>query len=97
MQEKRERGLCYYCDEQFHHGHRCKSLKIFLLEGMGSEKEEQGKIDGILVVIHKDEPVEEEREVGELLGISLHAIAGSLTPKTIKLNGILTTKMCCID
>jgi hypothetical protein len=39
MQERREKGLCYFCDERYQPGHRCNRLKIYLLEGMGMEEE----------------------------------------------------------
>lgn len=42
MQQRRERGLCYYCDEKFHLGHKCNWLKLFLLEGMREGRERRG-------------------------------------------------------
>lgn len=89
MHERRKRGLCYYCDEKFHPGHRCNRPKIFLLEGMregeGEERDEES--EGALAVIQLDENKGEEEEVGELLGISLHALEGSLAPKAMRLRG----------
>ena len=32
MQERREKGLCYNCDEKFTRGHRCVEQKLYLLE-----------------------------------------------------------------
>ncbi|XP_042963178.1 uncharacterized protein LOC122297221 [Carya illinoinensis] len=78
MQERREKGLCYYCDEKYHFGHKCTRPKLFLLEGLGEEREEEEEADnseGNLAIIQAKDPVREEKEIGELLGISLHAMA----------------------
>lgn len=37
MQERRDKKLCYYCDEKYEPGHKCKKRQIFLLEGEESE------------------------------------------------------------
>ena len=34
MLARREKGLCYNCDERFGPGHRCKKQQIFILETM---------------------------------------------------------------
>jgi hypothetical protein len=39
MQERRKKGLCYFCDERYQPGHRCNRPKIYLIEGMGMEEE----------------------------------------------------------
>jgi hypothetical protein len=41
LQVRRDRGLCFNCDERFIPGHRCK--KLFLLEGIYLEEEEPGE------------------------------------------------------
>ncbi|ESR55507.1 hypothetical protein CICLE_v10023331mg, partial [Citrus x clementina] len=38
MQEKRAKKLCYYCDEKFEPGHKCKQRQIYLLEGEDDEE-----------------------------------------------------------
>ncbi|XP_042950388.1 uncharacterized protein LOC122282508 [Carya illinoinensis] len=88
----REKGLCYYCDEKYHFGHKCTRPKLFLLEGLGEEREEEEEADnseGNLAIIQAKDPVREEKEIGELLGISLHAMAGSLAPKTMRIEGFI--------
>ncbi|RVW85307.1 hypothetical protein CK203_045593 [Vitis vinifera] len=30
--ERREKGLCYYCDEKFVAGHRCERPQLFMIE-----------------------------------------------------------------
>lgn len=41
MQERKEKDLCYYCDDKYQPGHRCNRPKIYLLEGMELESEEE--------------------------------------------------------
>ena len=62
LKERREKGLCYNCNEQFVPGHRCK--KLFLIEACTTE--EDGDLD-----MEVEGPFEEEAP-----GISLHAISG---------------------
>lgn len=33
MEERRRKGLCYYCDEKYNAAHRCQRGKVFLMEG----------------------------------------------------------------
>ena len=35
---RHEKKLCYYCDEKYKVGHKCKHKQIFLLEGEESEE-----------------------------------------------------------
>ena len=30
IEERRKRGLCFYCEEKWHNGHKCKSPKVFI-------------------------------------------------------------------
>lgn len=41
MQEIREKGLCYFCDEKFHAGHKCNRTRLYLLEGLKFETDEE--------------------------------------------------------
>ncbi|KAA8532322.1 hypothetical protein F0562_032355 [Nyssa sinensis] len=86
MQKRRENKLCYYCDEKYYPGHKCSRPRIFLIEGIGIEEEESEEVEkekGVLTVIQSEEF--EREKVGELLRTSLHAIAGSVAPKTMRL------------
>ncbi|KAG6715674.1 hypothetical protein I3842_04G006200 [Carya illinoinensis] len=87
MEEMKSRGLCYYCDEKFHVGYKCSRPKLFLLKGLENEDKEKGEDEGSLTVIQNEGPVVKDKEVGELLGISLHALVGSLSPKTMRVEG----------
>lgn len=77
IQERREKGLCYYCDEKFQLSHRCNKPRLFLLEGMGIEEVgEEEENEGSLAIVQTEDGKEGEKEKWELLGISLHAIGG---------------------
>jgi hypothetical protein len=79
LKERRDRGLCFNCDDKFSPGHRCK--KLFLIEGIYErEIEELGQ--------------EEEGEAGEendfeIPKISLHAISGVPNPQTMRISGMI--------
>ena len=40
MRERRENRLCYNCDEKWGPGHKCKSARLFIMEGEASDYEE---------------------------------------------------------
>jgi hypothetical protein len=43
MQDRRDKGLCFNCDDKFVPGHRCK--KLFVIEGIYTEEEESHDIN----------------------------------------------------
>ncbi|XP_041009333.1 uncharacterized protein LOC121253378 [Juglans microcarpa x Juglans regia] len=63
MQERRETGLYYYCDEKFHIGHKCNKPKLFLLEGI-EEGESDEFEEGKLAIVEPKEMDEEFKEMG---------------------------------
>lgn len=42
MKESREKGFCYNCDEKYLAGHRCKTRRLYLLDGNEVENEDTG-------------------------------------------------------
>lgn len=73
--ERREKGLCYYCDEQFVQGHRCQQPQLFMMEDTAEVEDEppRGRI--------------EKQEGEEIAEILFHAIVGKMHPQTIRLQG----------
>ena len=69
MQARREKKLCYYCDEKYEPGHKCKRRQIYFLEG-----EKEGETSG------ENDKLEEDE--GEPL-VSIHAIAGATPHQTV--------------
>jgi hypothetical protein len=83
MEERRRRGLCYSCDSKWTRGHVCTVPKLFLIEGMPKEEEEDGKP----VIPTEEDPGEFFLE--EFPEISLSAITGTPSPKTMRIVGII--------
>lgn len=55
MNEKRAKGLCFWCDEKFEHGHKCRGKKLQLFHIEVEDVEEGQEIE------------EEEVDSGELI------------------------------
>jgi len=69
MQARREKGLCFNCDEKFALGHKCKLQQAFLIEVVEESE------DGCELI--SDDKEEERVAIPE---ISLHALSGISTP-----------------
>ncbi|KAJ8751836.1 hypothetical protein K2173_026032 [Erythroxylum novogranatense] len=80
--ERREKGLCFYCDEKFVPGHRCVRPQLFMIEDCNEVPSEE-----------PEEKTENEEE-GEfrMPEISFHAITGVPNPQTIRVKGKLKGK-----
>jgi hypothetical protein len=85
MQERREKGLCYHCDEKYQSGHKCSKPRLYVLEGVEWGEKEESVEEGVLEF--QGEQNQGEEEEGELLGISLYALAGTPMPRTMRLVG----------
>ena len=70
IKERRGKGLCFYCDEKFGPGHRCK--RLFSIEACWPDDETKAE--------DQEDEEEQTRSTKEALGISLHAIAGTPAP-----------------
>ncbi|KAL2230104.1 UNVERIFIED_CONTAM: Transposon Ty3-G Gag-Pol polyprotein [Sesamum indicum] len=85
VRAKREKNLCYRCDEPYTPGHRCKYRQVYmLLEDEGAkecEENEQGK-----------QISESEAEKEEDVTVSLHAMKGRFYYRTLRLEGIVGDK-----
>lgn len=84
LRARREKRLCYYCDEKYQSNHKCKT-SCFLL--VGQEEVEE--------LLRDDEPLNDEQEKEEsqvqllevVPEISLNALAGHYHPSTLRLSG----------
>ncbi|XP_070036260.1 uncharacterized protein [Nicotiana tomentosiformis] len=89
MNEKRAKGLCYFCNEKYVVGHKCKNLKqIYLLELEESE-------EGVFSEESVNELEEHEMELSqpmEQMEISIHALNGSLGYMTLRVTGYHSQK-----
>ena len=83
IQAKREKGLCFYCDEKYTFGHKCKASVHVLIVPDSEETlddEELGKEDTVIVVSGHDK--------GDMVvstpQISFHAMLGVFFPQTLR-------------
>lgn len=90
MKERWDKGLCYNCDDKWNPAYKCKSPKLFLMHGCDVFSEEK------LEEVFCDDLVDDGDPPSDLIvtevsesEISLHAITGSVTPKTMHLYGML--------
>jgi hypothetical protein len=83
MEDRRKRGLCYSCDAKWTRGHFCVVPKLFLLEAVEKEEETTGKTPKPA----DEDPGDFFKE--EFPEISLNAITGMPSPKTMRLIGII--------
>ncbi|XP_057775458.1 uncharacterized protein LOC130994433 [Salvia miltiorrhiza] len=79
--EKRERGLCFHCDQKWNPAHRCKSKgTVMLLEGDDIEPSED---------IEPTEPADHSLDETLIMGdiSSLHSLSGATHPRSLRLWG----------
>ena len=87
IEDRRRKGLCFYCDEKWVAGHKCKTPRFFLMEGVQASMPEV-------------EVCSEEIQVEECIGsevssnlinstaeITLNALLGSPSPGTMRVLG----------
>eukprot|EP00253_Pinus_taeda_P019183 PITA_19183 len=86
MAERRKQGLCYYCDEKYSPGHKCKEPKFFQIDPTDYSSTEEDP------PLEEHEPLEEDNRqdiVSDEPVISLHALAGISSPQTLKIRGFI--------
>lgn len=82
MKERKDKGLCYNCDEKWNLQHHCTGKRIYMMEEVEwvSKDEEEKEKE---VVVHSETEVLESH----VPKISLHAISGTPKPSTMRLMG----------
>lgn len=85
-QNRREKGLCFRCDEKFTFGHRCKTretreLRVLLVN------EEETETDDSEEEISHDETEMKQLEVVDRVELALRSIVGFSAPGTMKVKG----------
>jgi hypothetical protein len=79
--ERREKGLCYYCDEKFIPGHRCQRPQLFMI----CDAKDQDSVEQSELL-----PATEDQEA--IPEISFHIIASTAHPQTLRVMGRLRSK-----
>ncbi|XP_026396022.1 uncharacterized protein LOC113290654 [Papaver somniferum] len=82
MRIRKDKGLCYNCNEFYRQGHKCKTQQLFMLI-VDEDQEEQGALS-------TDEVSDTSHSGGESpIEISLHALTGNIAHNTIRISGHL--------
>ncbi|XP_038904464.1 uncharacterized protein LOC120090832 [Benincasa hispida] len=95
MQNRRDKGLCYQCEEKYTPGHRCKRKELSILlyhnEEEGTEKaEESSKVEAPATTTLESMVMKTtDHEAAEL---SLNSLARIDSPRTIKVRGAIGDK-----
>ncbi|GAV79844.1 RVP_2 domain-containing protein [Cephalotus follicularis] len=79
MDERRLKNLCFWCDEKFVPGHKCKNIQVYMMEVEGVV-EEEGKdvLEGC-----ENESTNQQPE------LSLHALTEAMGQQTMQVVGML--------
>ncbi|KAJ1415172.1 Chromo-like domain superfamily [Sesbania bispinosa] len=83
MQLRREKGLCYFCDEKFSFNHKCPNRQCLMLQ-LGEEEQENEQEP-------TDDAVDHEQSPGDDHHLSLNALKGGLGVGTIKFKAYIGT------
>ncbi|XP_042452681.1 uncharacterized protein LOC122037297 [Zingiber officinale] len=82
IKERMAKGLCWHCNEKWHRGHQCKQKRILIIEPIENSEEEDDFDEG-----------ETQDNINEVqydsMEISVHALDGLQTPKTMKVKGFI--------
>jgi hypothetical protein len=86
FEERRLKGLCFWCDEKFVPGHRCRNKKVYSLSVVEEEE------------VYQEEEVEAEEAFSREVTphISLDALEGTVGLNTMKVNGKMEKTTVCI-
>ena len=79
---RRERGLCFSCDEKYHRGHRCAS-RVFLFIAEGDAAPDPPHIAPLDPTLEPD-PDPTEAHDPHQAQLSLNSMAGHLAPETLR-------------
>eukprot|EP00253_Pinus_taeda_P027840 PITA_27840 len=82
MAERRKQGLCYYCEEKYSPGPKCKEPKFFQIDATDYSSSEEDP------PLEEPEAVEEDNQKDNVPNepvISLHALVGISSPQTLKI------------
>jgi hypothetical protein len=79
MDERREKGLCFNCDNKYSKGHKCSEKKLFYI---GREEEEDQEL----------EPSQEIYLKETTITIYCPALADINTPQTLNIQGYIKNK-----
>lgn len=84
IKARREKGLCYYCDEKYTRNHKCAPSLSLLIE---QDELMELLAEGDEFVDAPGEPVDESEMMAITPEISLNALEGRFHPRTLRVTG----------
>ena len=101
LANRRERGLCFYCDEKYNRSHRCAS-RFFLL--VANEDPEDDLLNPNISPPLSPKPTRPDNSNNPTHSqpdlpqaqISLHALSGHTAPETLRMTGRISTQSVVI-
>ncbi|KAF8393178.1 hypothetical protein HHK36_021419 [Tetracentron sinense] len=85
LQKKRDKGLCYRCNDKWAPGHHCKKKELNVLLTHDVDEGEIREVEEFDEVEHEMETA----EITQVVEVSLNSVVGLTTPKTMKLKGMI--------
>lgn len=85
LEEKKAKGLCFKCNEKYTKGHVCRKKQLYALVGDHEDQEPEQE---------SEEEVDQEQE--EDLQISINALTGSISYRTMRIQGNVKKKRVVI-
>ena len=87
MSERRKKGLCYNCDEKWSTNHKCKTMKLYILEEVDLDEDLEHVMEEEL------ELIEENEESAE---ITLCALLGNTSTSTMRVVACINGKKAVV-
>ena len=92
LEEKRLNNQCFWCEEKFVPGHKCKNRQLYLITVQDGENESEEDINEVLGgSAHQDQvlPISDPY-------LSLHALEGTFNFRTMRIRGSVGKRMLCV-
>jgi hypothetical protein len=86
LEERKEKGLCFNCDNKYSKGHKCGEKKLFYIDCEEEEEQEQEQEPS------QNENIEAFSSEDLTPMILCNALAGISTPQTLKIKGYIKIK-----
>jgi hypothetical protein len=88
LEERKEKCLCFNCDNKYNKGHKCGEKKLFYIDCEEEEEEEEEQEQEP----YPDENIEDISSEELTPTISCNALVGINTPQTLKIEGYIKKK-----
>lgn len=91
LTERKQKGLCFHCDQKFEPGHDCRKKKLYLL--MGDNSSNCDPDEELALIWEAECPAPDNKPPKNEVKVSLNAMTGSKGACTLKVQGYLKGKL----